>query len=434
MPLKVLIIGAGLCGPAAATLLRRADPENHITVLERHEGIRHNGLQIDFRAWGVSIMQRLGLLEDMRKLLVKEEGTSFVDSNNKAHAVFGVVGTGGGQQSFTSDFEIMRGDLSQLLYEASRKDPKTGVMDGEGKDTKGDGPGVRYRFGTWATALTQDENGVDVTLSDGTTDRYDLVIGADGQWSRTRRMIFGEEAGLDAFKRMGVYVAYFTVPRVPEDDSMARFYLAGNGINILSRPVGVPGKTQVYFMVRTSSEEAKNGIERKSVEEQKAVFDKLIRGSRWQTERFLKGMHESTDFYGDSLGQVKAPAIIKGRVALLGDAACCASPITGMGTTASLLTSWMLVGELMRSGGNVPVALEAYNVNARPYINELQKFPPIIPRIMTLQSRLAVAVIYFFMSLFIQLKLDKILVKLIPDDKGGMPLPEYPELNLPEAN
>jgi 2-polyprenyl-6-methoxyphenol hydroxylase-like FAD-dependent oxidoreductase len=49
--------------------------------------------------------------------------------------------------------------------------------------------GVTFRFGTKADELTQDADGVDVTFSDGSHGRYDLVVAADGVRSATRAML-----------------------------------------------------------------------------------------------------------------------------------------------------------------------------------------------------------------------------------------------------
>ena len=46
--------------------------------------------------------------------------------------------------------------------------------------------GARIHYGTTVTSFTQDDDGVDVTLSDGSTGRYDLLIGADGLHSDIR--------------------------------------------------------------------------------------------------------------------------------------------------------------------------------------------------------------------------------------------------------
>ncbi|KAI1380456.1 FAD/NAD(P)-binding domain-containing protein [Hypoxylon crocopeplum] len=426
MPLKVLIIGAGICGPAVATLLRRSDPKNSVTIVERYSEIRRNGLQIDLRAWGVPIMKHLGLIDVVRKRCVEEDGIAFLDAKGKQFGVFGVQKSGTGQQSFTSEFEIMRGDLAEVLYDASLKNLETEPR-AEG------GPGVRYKFGTSVASLTQDEKGVDVTLSDGTTGRYDLVIGADGQWSKTRRIMFGDEAGNDMFKRLNLYAAYWTIPRQAGDDGLARFFAAGKGRNVMSRTGDLP-YTQVYFMIRTPSEEVRQSVEKQSTETQKEVFERLFRDIEYcHMDRFLKGLRESTDFYAHSLGQVKAPHVVKGRIALLGDAAACASPVSGMGTTLSLITAWMLAGELARHKGDVPLALQAYDANVRPYVEELQKLLPGIPAVMTPQSGWAIVLLRFFISIASWIKLDLLLGKVMSENKGGFQIPEYPELNLGSA-
>ncbi len=52
-------------------------------------------------------------------------------------------------------------------------------------------PGCRCEWGLTAASLQQDDGGVDVTFSDGSTGRYDLVVGADGAYSRLRTELFG---------------------------------------------------------------------------------------------------------------------------------------------------------------------------------------------------------------------------------------------------
>ncbi|KAI1777474.1 FAD/NAD(P)-binding domain-containing protein [Hypoxylon cercidicola] len=436
MPLKVLIIGAGIGGPAVATLLRRSDPGHSVTIVERHPEIRHNGLQIDLRAWGIPVMQKLGLLEKARQVSVKETGLAFVNAKGKIRAVLGVNDSGTGAQSFTSEYEIMRGDFVNLLYEASMKDagtPATGTGDGAQDPRDEDGPGIRYRFNTSVTGLAQDEKGVDATFTDGTTRRYDLVIGADGQWSKTRRMMFGEDVGNDMFKRLNLHIAYYTVKREPGDDAMARMYHPGKGRSIFRRSGDRP-YTQVILMVRTASEETRQAIERQPVEKQKETFEKLFKGAGWETDtRFLKGMRESTDFYADSLGQVKGPHAVKGRIALLGDAGHCASAVTGMGTTVALVDAYMLAGELARHNDDVPTALRAYDANVKPYITEAQKLMFGVPRVLTPESRWAATLLRFVVWLVTFTGFDKLIAKLVGEDKGGLQLPQYPELKLAPA-
>ena len=47
--------------------------------------------------------------------------------------------------------------------------------------------GIRYRLGTAVTELTPDHDRVEVGFNDGSTEHYELVVGADGVHSTIRR-------------------------------------------------------------------------------------------------------------------------------------------------------------------------------------------------------------------------------------------------------
>src|SRR6516225_2111130 len=49
--------------------------------------------------------------------------------------------------------------------------------------------GTKLRYATTVQSLTQDADGVDVTFADGTSSRYDLVVGADGVRSQVRSLL-----------------------------------------------------------------------------------------------------------------------------------------------------------------------------------------------------------------------------------------------------
>lgn len=52
--------------------------------------------------------------------------------------------------------------------------------------------GCNVRLGLTVDAIAQDDDGVDVSFSDGSTGRYDMVIGADGLFSKVRQLVFPE--------------------------------------------------------------------------------------------------------------------------------------------------------------------------------------------------------------------------------------------------
>lgn len=247
-------------------------------------------------------------------------------------------------------------------------------------------------------------------------------------------MMFGDAEGLAMFKPLDVYIAYYTIPKEPgDDDGFARGYLAGKGRGLTTR-TGDRAETQAYLMLRSKEADVKNSIERQPAERQKETFLKLFKGCGWKEERLLRGLRSCTDFYADSLGQIKTPTAIKGRITLMGDAGFCASPVTGMGTTVSLLSAWMLAGELARHKGDVKGALAAYDTNIRPYVNELHKLPPGVPWLMTLHSKWSIFFFHLVLRFCAWIQLDKLLFRFMPEDRGGMPVPEYPELKIKPAS
>ena len=136
-PLKVLIVGAGIAGPSLASWLARTGAE--ITLIERYPQLRSTGQQLDVRAQGVPVMKKLGIEAAIRAKTIHEPGTQLIDTKGRQKAFFGVSDHGGANQSLTTEYEIMRGDLVKILM---------GLTEGK--------KNVKHRFGTTVTSLTQD--------------------------------------------------------------------------------------------------------------------------------------------------------------------------------------------------------------------------------------------------------------------------------------
>ncbi|KAI1496391.1 hypothetical protein F5X99DRAFT_424731 [Biscogniauxia marginata] len=437
MPLTVLIIGAGIGGPALAYALRRTNPEHRITVIERHPDLRSSGLQVDLRGQGITTMRNLGLLGKVKEIGVEEEGLSFVDSRGRAKATFKKNETGKGKQAFVSEYEFMRGDLVKLLVDASLKDYSGKGEHGEGEGADAEGKGVHYEFNKTVTELSQDASGVDITFSDGTKGRYDLVVGADGQWSRTRKMLFGAEASDAAFHSLRLFCAYYTIPRAPDEDSTMKMYIAPGARGMATRSGDRP-TTQAYIGMRMDSAEldklcGETPFAKLPAERQKQVFAELFKDAGWESERLLREMRTAADFYGHEQGQVRIEHFVKGRVALLGDAGYCPSAMTGMGTTLALLGAYVLAGEIARhgngeSGENVPLVLEAYEKTLRPYVDVIQKIAPGVTGLMFPTTKLGISLFHKVLGFVETFKIDKLATRLMPEDKGGLAIPEYSQI------
>ncbi|KAI0436321.1 FAD/NAD(P)-binding domain-containing protein [Xylaria telfairii] len=455
MPLKVLIIGAGVCGPAFATLLRRADPGGerwHVTVVERAPKLRDSGLQIDIRAQGISVIRKMGLMEAIRKRIVPESGVKFVDARGRSFATFGKNDSGRGAQAMTSEYEIMRGDLVDVFYRASLGlDPERSTDKKKGGAVATDNDGaVRYVFGTTAVDISQhddddddDDEAATVTFSDGKKERYHLVVAADGQSSRTRRMVLSEHD--TGFHPLGLYTAYYLVPRAPDDDAWMRWHLMTGRRAVFTRSADREAPTQVYMSVQTTRATDAYGVATAigksstsssvSVRDQKAVFAAAFADQTgWKLPAFVDALKNTTpddDFYATEIGQVRCEKLVRGRVVLLGDAGYCPSPITGMGTTLSLTGAYILAGELARhADGDVTAALKAYEEGVRPYVTEAQKLIIGNPDILYAQSAWGVWFLTTIISLMAKLRIVDLAIRLMPEDKGGLKIPEYPALKL----
>src|SRR6185295_17002523 len=115
--LRILIAGAGVAGEALAFWLSRGG--HAVVVAERFPELRAYGAQVDLRGQGIDAAKAMGLLDQIRAKLVDEAGVAFVDAKGKPRATIMANTSGHGRQSLTSEYEIMRGDLVQILHDVN---------------------------------------------------------------------------------------------------------------------------------------------------------------------------------------------------------------------------------------------------------------------------------------------------------------------------
>lgn len=402
-PLRVLVAGGGVAGQALALWLTRGG--HQVTVVERFPALRADGAQVDLRGQGIEAVKRMGLLDAVRGKLVDEAGVAFVDARGKAKATIMANTSGRGRQTLTSEYEIMRGDLVRILHDRT------------GDDTE-------YVFGTSVDGFEQDEHKVVAHFSDGSSSEFDLLVGADGQGSRIRRAVLPE--GFDPYWRVGIHMAYWFVPRIASDSNIRDTYMVPGGRQIMRRSHN-PTETQVYFVIREESDEA-SAIHRAPVERQQEFWADRFRDAGWQTERFIEGMKTSPFFYSQEVVQVRTDTWSKGRVVLVGDAAHCASPYSGMGISGGLVGAHVLAGEINRHPGDLPTALANYDSVLRPFINEIQG--EVNPRLLRLgmpMTRRAIDAFQAATALACFLRVPDLTARLSKKDRGGnWQLPENP--------
>lgn len=393
--LRVLVAGAGVAGQALAFWLTRGG--HRVTVAERFPALRATGAQVDLRGQGIEAVSRMGLLDAVRGALVDEAGVAFVDARGKAKATIMANTSGTGRQTLTSEYEIMRGDLVRILHDATKHD-------------------TEYIFGKSVDGFEQDEHKVIAHFSDGSSGEFDLLIGADGQGSRIRRVLLPQS--FDPYWRVGIHMAYWFVPRIASDSNIRDTYMVPGGRQIMRRSHN-PTETQVYFVMREESEEA-SAIHRAPVERQQEFWADRFRDAGWQTERFVEGMSTSPFFYSQEIAQVRTDTWSQGRVVLAGDAAHCPSPYSGMGISGGLVGAHVLAGEINRHPGDLPTALANYDRTLRPFVNEIQG--EVNPRLLRLgmpMTQQAIDVFQATTAFACFLRVPELTARSSREDRGG---------------
>src|SRR5262249_43762244 len=95
-------------------------------------------------------------------------------------------------------------------------------------------------------------------------------------------------------------------------------------------------------------------------------------GIGWEVPRLLDMMPTASDWYFDKAAQIAMPRWSQGGVALVGDAAYCASPMSGQGTSIALIGAHVLAGELAAASGDHVRAFAEYEGVMRPFVEANQ--------------------------------------------------------------
>jgi 2-polyprenyl-6-methoxyphenol hydroxylase-like FAD-dependent oxidoreductase len=145
---------------------------------------------VDVRGPAAHIAERMNIASQLRDARIRLDGLTLLDSPGRRGARVDI----GTMRSLLApnDIEIARGDLA-LIFHAATAD------------------NAEYVFGDSIVALTQDDNGVDVTFERSLARRFDLVIGADGMHSNVRRLVYGADA--EFVMHAGLYAATVALPR-----------------------------------------------------------------------------------------------------------------------------------------------------------------------------------------------------------------------------
>ncbi|WP_374024969.1 FAD-binding protein [Mycobacterium sp. HNNTM2301] len=340
----VLISGASVAGMTTAYWLTQHGCS--VAVVERSLGLRRGGQAIDVRGPALTVLERMSLRGAADGLRTRIRGASVVDRDgNELSRDTESTPTGGVIDS--PDIELLRDDLIELLYDATKL-------------------GVEYLFYDSIAALDDDGTAVTATFDRGDVRRFDLVIGADGLHSNVRGLVFGPEEQF--IERLGTHAAIFTVPNFLDLDYWQTWHY---GDSTMAGVYSARNNTEARAMLGFMDPDLR--IDYRDTEAQFAELDRRMADDGWVRPQLLEYMREASDFYFDEMSQIKMDRWSKGRVALVGDAGYCCSPLSGQGTSVALLGAYILAGELKAATQDGVVDYELAFTNYHNEFNDYVK-------------------------------------------------------------
>ncbi|MGW0436677.1 FAD-dependent monooxygenase [Micromonospora sp. NPDC003197] len=356
---RALVVGLGITGIATAVRLRRIGWEP--VLVERSPTRRSGGYFIMLFGTGAASARRLGVLDAIGDRSGPDVTTYEVDRAGRRRPGVSPAALPGGPRP------LLRGDVEQGLFSALS-------------------PDVEIRYSTVPTHIVQDESGAEVTLHDAAadttvTERFDLVVGADGIRSTVRELVFGPGQFLHPLNYMvGATILDQPVEGFGESEGVV---LAEPGRSAWAFPFANHAPS-LLFSYRTKNIDAE--FARPPIESIRAAFGPAPAGPL--LEDLFTRYEQAPHALFDSVQQVRMPSWHRGRVVLIGDAAWCLTLYSGMGASSGIAGSELLGTMLQRHPDDIPGALQAWEKQMRPFIQTHQSIALVDRRIFTPRNRM----------------------------------------------
>ena len=324
---KILVIGGGFAGMTAALQLSRQGFQ--VDLVEIDAGWRSYGAGISLHGSTLRVIAQLGLIDEFMKEGFASDGLELRGPNDAVIAsiptprVAGPDIPGGGG--------ILRPALAKILSQA--------VLNST----------THVRLGMTFTDISQDERGVDVSFSDGSVSRYDLVIGADGLYSAVRAKAF-PDAPKPRFIGQSVWRAVLPRPEGIETVTMWMGPKLKVGLNRVTAD-------QVYLFL--TEDRATNDFvpPETFVERLRGLLEQFPSPTIRKIASELTSEHQIV--YRPLEQMLLQRPWHRGRIALIGDAVHATTPHLAAGACIGIEDAMVLAEELAR-GTELSDALDAF--------------------------------------------------------------------------
>jgi 2-polyprenyl-6-methoxyphenol hydroxylase-like FAD-dependent oxidoreductase len=328
---RALVIGGGIGGLTTGVALRQAGLDT--VVFERTPEYHELGTGLHIAINAMRGLRELGLADEVvrragtpieRMEFLNQRGQTLMEwPSAELTKRFGVPAVG-----------VTRPTLHAVLVDAI---------------------GDSLRLGTECKGFTQDGDGVTVTLADGSEERGDLLVGADGIWSKTRIAMLGESELR--------YAGYTTARAIIDFDTnlappgLFRQYWGRGAVFITYRVAD----GRLYWVAATRAEAGRDG----DVGVSKAALAERYRGFAEPVPQIVDETPEDVIVGVDAKDRPPADRWGDDRVTLLGDAAHPMSPTQGQGACQAIEDA-VVLGKSLSGNGDIPGALRAYEERRIP--------------------------------------------------------------------
>ncbi|KAI1260610.1 hypothetical protein F5Y18DRAFT_405151 [Xylariaceae sp. FL1019] len=375
--IRALVVGASIAGPSAAYWLAKAGVQ--VTVIERFPSLRTGGQNIDIRTVGVEVMRKIPGMEDaVRAKKYHIDGISLVRSDGRPYGVLKPTGNPD-QQTLVSEYEILRGDLSEILYGLTK-----------------DNGNVKYVFGEQVTAIQQPADGGPVTVEFANglpASEYDLVVACDGTTSRTRAIGLG--CGVrDYTISTNSWAAYFSTPRdLLQGSKIGEGFNSPGGRMMAVAPDASEGNRIILMSAYPSGDRDATVPFREALKQGDQKLKEFVarrhENTGWKDTQVIQALMEADDLYASEVMQVKAPHLYKGRFVMVGDAGY-ATGLTGLGTSLAMAGAYVLAGEISKHDGDIAAGLRDYEERMQSLVGEIGQMPRFVTTFMAPQTAWAI--------------------------------------------
>jgi 2-polyprenyl-6-methoxyphenol hydroxylase-like FAD-dependent oxidoreductase len=325
--MRVLVQGASIAGPVLAYWLTRYGAD--VTVVERAPALRKTGGHaIDLFRPAVEVSERMGVLPRIQK---RATGTTVLTAHRPWSTRPARIDYLKLEKTMSDrHVEIMRDDLSEIYHDAGGDD-------------------VDYRFGEWITEISDDGS---VTFAHGPSERFDVVVGADGLHSGVRHLVFGDVPQ----RFLGGYLSVVSVPKTFARTHEMTGYFEPDRVAMVYTADHLDDARAVFiFRPRQPID-----YDHRAVDRQKEQLRDAFTGVSTEVDHWLAELERTPTFYFDAITQLEMPTWSRGRVTLVGDAGYCPGPAVGGSTSLAVYGAYVLAGEIAGAGHDHRAAFAAY--------------------------------------------------------------------------